>query len=775
MANSFNCRRIGTHLESAAEKNLRKMKTKPEPNKWIRRTVVGSRLLAGCLTVLLFVPQAPAADCNCLPYFPAESFSLQQAERTLLLDYVCKGDFGTAFRLLEQSAPAPDDFHRRLRDILSTYKAFEDNWRQENQQTLEKRNEKIRLLRNDPNQALTLRPEEALSLLVQSWKAGFSAALPLAADPLAAALTEQLRRNILQWQEKGEYEKAWRHGLRVLLQADPENPSLQQQKQELLSKIAIEKKLTAAPCPGQTDPYAAVQAETFYEAVRRLDKKYVTAPPYPVLARRALTCARHLGEVLACGRNDFLYSTEPNNLTLWNEHLKPIQETLAGIAESDWDCTRFLEQIRLLLDLNRSSLRLPDGFLVQLLAEAVFEELDPYTELIWPARSEEFDKQMSGEFVGVGIQISRQDNRLNIVEVVPGSPAEESGILQTGDSILAIDGKPTENLSLDCAVRLISGPQGTPVVLTILRDEKEITITVPRRKIVLPSLHGNSSPLEQPIQSNGDLSAYQIDPDPRIAYIRISSFRKDTPQTLRGILDQFQQKCLLGLILDLRSNSGGLLDAAAAAADLFLEKGTIVKICTRQGVEQEITASPDALPAAIPIVILVDGGTASGAEILAGALTAPQSPRAILVGTRTYGKGTIQEVETISQDGSRLKYTRGYFKLSYDRLVPNRYELLKQNRTDWGLLPQAVIEAEETQLAKAQQARQQLEKFFAENKKSKSAEHRQDILPLLESLLRSDPPLAAGLTILKAQILAAGISLEMPADPNTPIPQPTPQ
>ncbi|HRU15179.1 MAG TPA: S41 family peptidase [Anaerohalosphaeraceae bacterium] len=750
------------------------MKRKPEPNKWIRCTAVGSRLLAGCLTMLLFIPPAAASDCNCLPRFPAESFSLQQAERTLLLDYISKGDFDAAFRLLEQSAPAPDDFHRRLRNLLSAYKTLEDNWRQENQQAAEKRNEKIRLLRNDPNQALTLRPEEALSLLVQNRQTGSSAAL-LPADPLAAALTEQLRRNILQWQEKGEYEKAWRRGLRVLLQADPDNPSLLQQKQELLSKIAIEKKLTAVLCPGQTNPYAAVQAETFYEALRRLDKKYVTSLPYPLLARRAFTCARHLGEVLACGRNDFLYSAEPNNLTLWNEHLKPIQETLADIAESDWDCTRFLEQIRLLLDLNRNTLRLPDGFLVQVLTEAVFEELDPYTELIWPARSEEFDKQMSGEFVGVGIRISRQDDRLNIVEIVPGSPAEESGILQTGDSILAIDGKPTENLSLDCAVRLISGPQGTPVVLTILREEKEITITIPRRKIILPSLHGNSSPLEQPIQSNGDLSAYQIDPDPRIAYIRISSFRKDTPQTLRGILDQFQQKCLLGLILDLRSNSGGLLDAAAATADLFLEKGTIVKICTRQGVEQEITASPDALPAAIPIVILVDGGTASGAEILAGALTAPQSPRAILVGTRTYGKGTIQEVETISQDGSRLKYTRGYFKLSYDRLVPNRYELLKQNRTDWGLLPQAVIEAEETQLAKAQQARQQLEKFFAENKKSKSAEHRQDILPLLESLLRSDPPLAAGLTILKAQILAADISLEMPADPNTPIPQPTPQ
>jgi len=731
-----------------------------------KRLALMCQALLPAAVLIGFAAAETANDCNCPSHRAAEPFSLQQAERTLLLGYVDKGEFDAALSLLERSVRREDDFHRNLRSLLLRYKTFQEEWRRQNQQALEKLHQRIAQLRNDPNQ-VSAKPEEILSLLIQSRKDHPNRAVFLS-DPLVVSLTEQIRRNIRRWQSQGEYEKAWRAGLWVLLAADPNNPALQQEKTDLLSKIGIEKKLTAPLCPGQNDPYASVQAEIFFEALRRLDQKYFIPLNHSVLKRRALTCAGHIGEVLACGRKDFLYTADPNALTAWNQRLKNLQESAASAPQAQTDFPALLEQIRLLLDLNRSTLRLPEGLVVQLLAEAMLEELDPYTEIVWPSRSEEFDKQMSGEFAGVGIRIARQDNRLTIIEIVPDSPAEESGLLQVGDSILAIDGNPTENLTLDCAVRLISGPADTPVTLTLRRHEEEQTVTLLRRKIILPSLHGNTSPLEPPLKTNGGLRAYQIDADPGIACIRLSSFRKDTAQTLRQILENLQARGLRGLILDLRSNSGGLLDTAVAAADLFLENGTLVKLCTREGIEQEITASEDAVLRGVPMVVLVDEGTASGAEILAGALASPHAPRAILVGTRTYGKGTVQEVESLP-NGCRLKYTRGIYQLSNSREVPNRYQRLKQNRTDWGLLPDVLVETGEPQLEKARQARRNLEKFFRETQDKNPSQMQQDLLPLLEALVSCDPPLAAGLTIVKAKILAAEFPLLSPPDPNVPV------
>ncbi|HOK66042.1 MAG TPA: S41 family peptidase [Anaerohalosphaeraceae bacterium] len=732
-----------------------------------KRLVSIYHALLPAAVLISFAAAGTANDCNCPSRRAAEPFSLQQAERTLLLGYVDKGDFDTALLLLERSVRREDDFRRNLHTLLTRYKTFQEEWRRQNQQAAEKLHQRIEQLRSDPNQ-VSAKPEEILSLLIQSRK-DHSDERKFLSEPFVSSLTEQIRRNIRRWQSQGEYEKAWRAGLWVLLAADPNNPALQQEKTDLLSKIAVEKKLTAPLCPGQSDPYASVQAEIFFEALRRLDQKYFIPLNYSALNRRALACARHIGEVLACGRKDFLYSADPNTLAAWNQRLKNLQESADSSPQTQSDLPAFLEQIRILLDLNRSTLRLPEGLLVQLLAEAVLEELDPYTEIVWPARSEEFDKQMSGEFAGVGIRIARQDNQLTIIEIIPDSPAEESGQLQVGDSILAIDGTSTENLTLDCAVRLISGPADTPVTLTLRRHEEEQTVTLLRRKIVLPSLHGNTSPLEQPLKTNGGLSAYQIDADPHIAYIRLSGFRKDTAQTLRQILEKLHANGLRGLLLDLRSNSGGLLDAAVGVADLFLETGVIVRTCTREGIEQEITAAAGALQLDIPMAVLVDDGTASGAEILAGALAAPHAPRAVLVGTRTYGKGTVQEVEPLP-NGCRLKYTRGIYQLSDGREVPNRYQRLKQNRTDWGLLPDVIVETGEPQLEKARQARRNLEKFFRESQDKSPQQIQQDLLPLLEALVSSDPPLAAGLTILKAKILASEHPLPSSADPNVPAP-----
>lgn len=709
-----------------------------------------------------FACAAAAEDCSCPSGTPAaaEPFSMQQAERTLLLGYLEQGEFDKALTLLERSVWREDAFHQTLRSLLVRYQTFQEDWRQREQQAQKKLHDTLQTLCSDPNQ-VSAHPEEILSLLVRT-RPDQIGTTGFLSDPFVLSLTEQIRRNIRDWQTQGEYEKAWQNGLRVLLAADPNNPALQEEKAQLLSKLSIVRKLARPLCPNQSEADNDTSAETLLEALRRLDAKYMHPLNYPALSRRLLTCAQHIGEVLACGRKDLRYSADPNAQAAWNEHLLALQEAADGSA--------FLEQIRRLLERNRTTLQLPEGFLIQLLAAGVLEELDPYTEIVWPSRNEEFDKQMNGEFAGVGIRISRKDNHLEIVEIVPGTPAEESGQLQIGDSITAIDGTPTDNLSLDCAVRLISGPAGTSVALSIRREAEEKTVTLFRRKITLPSLHGNASPLEQPLNTDGDFRAYQIDSDPGIAYIRLSSFRKDTAQTLRQILETLRAGGLRGLILDLRSNTGGLLDVAAVVADLFLDSGTLVKACLRDGTGPEIKASEETvLPPAIPMIVLVDENTASGAEIVAGSLAFSRPPRAVLVGTRTYGKGTIQEVESLP-GGSRLKYTRGFYQLADGRTVPNRFERLKQNRTDWGLEPHVLIETSASQTEPIRQVRQKLETFFKENKNRSPAESREELLNLLESLVRSDPPLAAGLTILKAKLLASELPPALPAAPDTPHP-----
>jgi carboxyl-terminal processing protease len=216
-------------------------------------------------------------------------------------------------------------------------------------------------------------------------------------------------------------------------------------------------------------------------------------------------------------------------------------------------------------------------------------------------------------------------------------------------------------------------------------------------------------------------------------------------------------------LLDLRSNSGGILESAAGTADLFLAEGVLVKSQTRQGQILEYVARDDQALKGIPIVVLIDGTTASGAEILAGALSEPGRPRATLVGTRTYGKGSVQEVEPLASDGSRIKYTCGFYTLSGNRVVPNRYQLNRQDRKDWGLAPDIEVPLNEPQLSELVKVQRQLRQLSEEAARSEEEDLPEEKLALLESLVRCDPQMTTGLTILKSQMLAAAISSPLSA------------
>lgn len=263
---------------------------------------------------------------------------------------------------------------------------------------------------------------------------------------------------------------------------------------------------------------------------------------------------------------------------------------------------------------------------------------DPYTRYISKDEFKQMNDERSGSFSGIGIQIGEKDNKLTVIAPIEDTPAWQAG-LKAGDQIQAIDGKTTHDITVDDAVKLIRGKEGTAVKLTIFRPETKKTwdVSVMRKQI-----------------ENQVVKSKMIAKE--IGYIRLTTFmQNNAPDKMRTAIEQLQKKGMKSLILDLRSNPGGLLPNAVDIGSLFVDKGPIVRIVDREGNEEKLNPSGRmALPKSEPMVVLIDGGSASASEILAGALK--DSKRAQLVGTKSFGKGLVQTVHNL-YDGSGVAIT----------------------------------------------------------------------------------------------------------------------
>jgi len=265
--------------------------------------------------------------------------------------------------------------------------------------------------------------------------------------------------------------------------------------------------------------------------------------------------------------------------------------------------------------------------------------LDPHSVFMPPDVYRELKVDTEGKFGGVGMEVTVKDNFLTVVTAIEGSPAQKAGVRE-GDRILKIDGVATRELGLSEAVRKMRGARGTKVTLSLLhtgsRDPVEVTLA---RDII----HLKSIRWEMPEEGFG--------------YVRITSFQEDTAEDLEKALEALNHKAkggLKGLVLDLRNNPGGLLDEAVDVCDLFLESGTIVSTASRNHEVDKRVATRSGAEPTYPIVSLVNGGSASAAEIVAGALQ--DNKRAVILGTRTFGKGSVQTIFELG-DGAALKLT----------------------------------------------------------------------------------------------------------------------
>jgi carboxyl-terminal processing protease len=311
--------------------------------------------------------------------------------------------------------------------------------------------------------------------------------------------------------------------------------------------------------------------------------------------------------------------------------------------------------------------------------DGMLSELDPFSVYVPPARQEDFDRMLEGSFKGVGIQLDQKDNgQVEVVTPIDGSPAFRAGV-EAGDLILKVNGDPIDNLRMPDLIKKIGGPLGSQVTLSVRHATgDEATLTMTREEIVVPTVKG----YERKQDNNWD---FYVCDDPKIAYVRITQFTQETYDDLRGVLGGLIGDGMKGLILDLRFNPGGRLDQAVQVINMLVPKDrTIVVTRGRARPEQRQVSNGVGVLPNFPMIVLVNEHSASASEIVSGSLM--DNKRAVVVGERTYGKGSVQELIPLDEKGGELKLTVAYYYLPSGRLVHRR-----KDATDWGVQPQIYV------------------------------------------------------------------------------------
>jgi carboxyl-terminal processing protease len=267
--------------------------------------------------------------------------------------------------------------------------------------------------------------------------------------------------------------------------------------------------------------------------------------------------------------------------------------------------------------------------------KGIVESLDdPYSHYLTPKEARQFDEAVSGEFEGVGMNVEQDRRGLKVLRVFEGSPAQDAGI-RRGDFILGVNGRSLAGVNSEVATSRIKGPAGTAVTLRVFTPgaDRDRSVKVKRERIEVPVARGRL------VERDGH----------KVGVVELLSFSNGAHGLLRREVDRLHDKGAEAFVLDLRGNGGGLLTEGVLVSSIFIEDGEIVSVRGRHRPERTQDAQGDAIDAKIPVVTLVDGGSASASEIVTGALR--DRHRAKVVGTRTFGKGLVQEVQRLSNGG----------------------------------------------------------------------------------------------------------------------------
>jgi len=307
--------------------------------------------------------------------------------------------------------------------------------------------------------------------------------------------------------------------------------------------------------------------------------------------------------------------------------------------------------------------------------------LDPFSNYIPESELAEFNKNTRGKFGGIGIQIGMRRGFLTVISPLEDTPAYKAGVL-AGDLIAEIDGKSTESIhNTEDAVKILTGDPGTKVHLKVRHMTGELEeFTITRAIIEVHSIKGLR-------RDDKDQWVFWADPEKKIAYVRITTFTEASAVDLRKALEPLVKDGMKGLILDLRFNPGGILKTAVEVCDMFIDKGVIVSTKGRTTPNWEATATKEGTLPYCPMVILINPFSASASEIVSGCLQ--DHHRAIIMGERSFGKGSVQNVIPLEGEKAALKLTTSKYYMPSGRSI-HRDEDMKET-DEWGVMPDIVI------------------------------------------------------------------------------------
>jgi carboxyl-terminal processing protease len=587
----------------------------------------------------------------------------------------------------------------------------------------------------------------------------------LLSDPCVRGAVGRAKAEAAELESKGKWLDAYVMSYSWLAAMEPNNKEYKDYAERLISKAEIAGGFQDSPCETSKQRFEGVKRRIFERAVDALNFNYVSRIDYREMAIKGVRQCKLLAEVVRTltKTDDGGQKTgEPNSSPL-GESFKnfvpdanAIAKLCSGLAELEKEAQglpegaskdRFLSVFQKVLELNLTSARLPEGVLIAQFADASFMALDPYTVIVWPTNVPDFEKAMTNEFSGIGIEITKQKGQLTIGSLLPDTPAYSSG-LDAGDVIENIDGMPTKDMPISCAVKHIMGPVGTKVKLAVRGEGqtqlREITIT--RAIITVPTIRGWQRTEEGKWR-------YMVDEQDKIGYVRLtgpSGFSEKTASDLNDTLTQLERSGMRGLILDLRYNSGGLFNIAVEVADEFLSDGLIVITRPRFEIPKYEAAKAEGTHPRYPLVVLINGGSASASEIVAGALSDPSQKRATLVGERTHGKGVVQGITPYPGEGAQLKYTMAHYHLPSGQPVKSREEAEKGGTKDWGIGPDVEIELRSDELRRmfeVQRDNDVLVRAGHDNTASPVKRHT------LEQTIEADPQLATAIIVLKSKLI----------------------
>jgi len=345
--------------------------------------------------------------------------------------------------------------------------------------------------------------------------------------------------------------------------------------------------------------------------------------------------------------------------------------------------------------------------LVEGAIRGMMRQLDPYSGYIAPRELAAFERSSRGGYVGVGIMIGIVDDKPAVIAPIEGSPAAHAGI-HPGDVILSIDGTDVTAHSIFDIEELLVGQPHTTVRMRVLHEgaSEPHAVTLNREVVHVLSVRGFG-------RTETGEPDYIVDATRRIAYIRVSNFHNTTAHEFDQALASLRERHAAALVLDLRFNPGGIMQEAISMVDRFVADGLILSTVTRRQAVAEYRATATNTLADLPLVVLVNGASASSAEIVSGALQA--RGRAVVVGTRSFGKGSVQHLIHLTGQNAAVKLTTAYYRLPDGRFIHRTAR--NAGTSDWGVIPDVVVPLTDEQEHAVRDARRNLDLAFL------SAEH----------------------------------------------------